>query len=506
VTLPRRLAALVLGFVGLVVVSAVVITWTVWARSDRGVEARRYVATMQDVARLSTAFSDQETGQRGFLLTGDESFLLPYQQGLSSVRELDSAIKARLPHDETVRRDLDGVLAAGARWRTEAAEPQITARRERGTAAIQDPAAVQANALFDQVRSALDRLQGTVNGRYAEQVAAGTRLFHVQVGGLVLALALALALAGGAVVLLRRWVTYPLAELADAVSRVGRGELGTAIPQNGPGDVRALARAIDGMRHRLVTEIDEAQHARQAVEQRASIVLELQAVLTPEPTDVPDGWTVAAGLRPAEGLLAGDCYDIVRLDPDNLVVMVLDIAGHGAVAALTALRCREVLRVALRSNPDPGQAFAMLDPLTEDLAEDLFLTAFLAVIDHRSGQVAWANAGHPPGFLRHGRELVELAPTGPVVGPFPGRWTTAEAAILPGGELVLYTDGLPEARGASGFLGSDRVLATVLSGSAKASELVDDLLTQAANHAEGRLTDDATALVVHRDEIAPTLS
>jgi len=262
--------------------------------------------------------------------------------------------------------------------------------------------------------------------------------------------------------------------------------------------VKSLARAVDGMRLRLLSEIDDAQRARQAVEQRASIVLELQTVLTPEPSVVPVGWSVAAGLRPAEGLLAGDCYDVVRLGEDAMVVMVLDIAGHGAVAALTALRCRDAIRAALRNDADPGAALALLDPLSDDLADDLFLTAFLAVIDPRSGTVRWANAGHPAGLLRHGEELVELGTTGPAIGPFPGRWRTATATIQPGGDLVLYTDGLTEARGAAGFYGTDRLLSAVSTGPATPGELVDRLLEQAVEHAGGRLADDATALVVHR--------
>ena len=183
-----------------------------------------------------------------------------------------------------------------------------------------------------------------------------------------------------------------------------------------------------------------------------------------------------------------------------MAALVLDIAGHGASAALTALRCREIVRAALQSESDPGSALRILDQLTDDIEDDLFVTGFIAVIDHATGGVSWANAGHPPALLRHGPELIELPPTGPIVGPYSGAWSTERATIHPGGRLVMYTDGIPEARGSSGFFGSERLATLVVSGPAKAQELVTELLAEARSHAEGRLADDATAVVIARDE------
>ena len=118
----------------------------------------------------------------------------------------------------------------------------------------------------------------------------------------------------------------------------------------------------------------------------------------------------------------------------------------------------------------------------------------------------WANAGHPPGMLRLGGDVVELPPTGPAIGPFPGRWRTELATIPPGGELILYTDGLTEARGPTGFYGTGRLMTTVAHGPAEAAELVDRLLEEALGHARGRLADDATAVVVPRTSPPPPLA
>jgi len=489
-------------FVLVIAASAIVIAWVIRERAAQGTKARSYAVTTETVARLGSAFRDQETGQRGFILTGLPDFLQPYQDGLTTAAQLEAEIRARHPHDELVMQQLDAVEAAGGAYRTDSAEPTIAARRAGGAGYMPDnPTLARGKALFDAVRRKLAALGHTVDQRYADQLAASSRLFRVQVTALVVSVTLLVVLLGLSTIALRRWVTRPLEDIADAVGKVEAGELSTPIPREGPEDVRSLARAVDGMRIRLLSEIDLADRARKAVEQRAAIVLELQTVLTPEPSGVPAGWSAAAGLRPAEGMLAGDCYDLVRLGEDRMVAMVLDIAGHGAVAALTALRCREALRAALRSDADPGAALATLDPLSDDLASDLFLTAFLAVVDAPTGTMRWANAGHPAALLRHGEMLEELGATGPAIGPFPGSWRTATTAIQPGDDLVLYTDGVAEARGPDGFFGADRILAAVARGPSTPAQLVDRLLEEAHEYAGGRLADDATALVLHRESI-----
>ena len=387
------------------------------------------------------------------------------------------------------------------RWRTSVAEPAIELRRTQGRAAAEElVGSGPGEALFGQLRSDLGGLDALANQRFEEAASDDARLRRQQIGILVVALALILGLAGVTVVAMRRWITEPLAAITAAARAVRRGDLRRSIPITGPEDVKELGEAVNEMRQRMVAEIDRADRARAAIEQSASIVLQVQAVLTTEPHDIPDGWDAAAGLEAAEGLVAGDCYDIFTLGPRELAVLVLDIAGHGAAAALTALRCREIVRAAVRSDGEPGQAFAALGQLMDDMEEDLFVTGFVAVIDHESGHVRWANAGHPPALLRHGLELIELPPTGPVVGAFPGSWATQRATIHPGGQLVVYTDGIPEARGSQGFFGDERMAALVVAGPPKANALVIDLLQAAKVHADGRLVDDATVAVVARDE------
>ena len=94
--------------------------------------------------------------------------------------------------------------------------------------------------------------------------------------------------------------------------------------------------------------------AREAIEQSAILAVQVRSALASDLGDYPDGWTMAAGLRAAEGVVAGDCYDVALISPTTIGIIVLDIAGHGAQSAIAALKCKELLKAALRSDLEPG--------------------------------------------------------------------------------------------------------------------------------------------------------
>lgn len=162
---------------------------------------------------------------------------------------------------------------------------------------------------------------------------------------------------------------------------------------------------------------------------------------------------------PAEGYVAGDCYDVTLVSPHQLGIIVLDIAGHGAAQAIAAL------------------------------------------VDTRTGICAYANGGHPPALLAHDeRPLRELEPTGPLIGPFPGAWRTEQFAIEAGGKLVVYTDGLSEARNAArAFYGTERLARIVASLPCREAEpVLKSCLDDLVKFSPERLLDDVTMVLVCR--------
>src|SRR4029078_11995002 len=128
-------------------------------------------------------------------------------------------------------------------------------------------------------------------------------------------------------------------------------------------------------------------------EQSAAVVLTLRSELEPVVAEIPDGWTVAGRLPAAEGVVAGDCYDLFYTRDGNIGLIVVDIAGHGATEGILALRCKEMLRTALTSGAAPGDALDTTAEILGDMGPQAFLTAFVAVIDTAVCPQRHANAG-----------------------------------------------------------------------------------------------------------------
>ncbi len=341
------------------------------------------------------------------------------------------------------------------------------------------------------------------NAQQAELSATQNRLEDLRIQlnvtiGVVLGLALATTLA--AAFLIRRWVTRPIERLARAVRSARSGKVGVIAPQ-GPPEIADLARDVDAMRLQMNRALYDAVRARETIEQSASVVLQLRSELATGVEDLPDGWTVAAQLQPAEGVVAGDCYDVIQLPPSRLGLVVVDISGHGAVSGILALRCKELLRAGLRDGFEPDEAVLWASEQLDDLGEETFLTAFVAVVDLPAGEVTYASAGHPPPLLCSPSHAAELEPTGPIVGPFVGGpWRNATAGFDPGDMLAVYTDGLIEVRNAAGKEFGLQRLTDLVCGAAPddAEAIVKRCVDDVTSFAPGRLRDDVTIVLLCR--------
>lgn len=319
---------------------------------------------------------------------------------------------------------------------------------------------------------------------------------NVTIGGL---LGVAVATTLVAAWLVRRWVTRPLHRVARAVRSARAGKVGV-VPPHGPPEIADLARDVDTMRLQMNRALYDALRARETIEQSASVVLQLRSELAADVEDLPDGWTVAAELQPAEGVVAGDCYDVIKLPPSALGLVVVDISGHGAVSGILALRCKELLRAGLRDGMEPGEALHWAAEQLDDLDKETFLTAFVGVVYLSSGDIHYASAGHPPALLCSPTHARELEPTGPIVGLFDGRWRTANAGLDPGDTLAVYTDGLVEVRNVEQEeFGVQRLTDLVCEAACEEAEAIAKRCVDAiSSFAPARLRDDVTVVLLCR--------
>ncbi len=98
--------------------------------------------------------------------------------------------------------------------------------------------------------------------------------------------------------------------------------------------------------------------------------------------------------------VGGDWYDAFRLPDGHIVLSVGDVAGSGLEAAVTMASVRQSIRTAVLINPNPEAVLEAVDRIVRAMGHVRFVTAFVAVVDPVDGELAYANAGHPPPLLR----------------------------------------------------------------------------------------------------------
>nr|WP_090051643.1 sensor histidine kinase [Lentzea fradiae] len=210
--------------------------------------------------QLGADLVDQENGVRGFVLSGSDDFLKPYQNGLdrqSSARATVAALNT-----PTVVADLDSLDAALAGWRTEYADPTIAAVR----AGAQPPDESVGKERFDAVRVALSALQEEL----AEERAQGRAGLNDSATSMavtcIIAMAVVLLAVLGCVAAVLMHVVGPVTRLRQHVAMVAGGDFAHTVTATGPSELRELGRDVDVMRTRIVDELDQAQKRNAALD------------------------------------------------------------------------------------------------------------------------------------------------------------------------------------------------------------------------------------------------
>lgn len=270
----------------------------------------------------------------------------------------------------------------------------------------------------------------------------------------------------------------------------------------------AAALLTIGSRHRL-TETARLAAARTEVEKRAQEVLS-QEELAPlrwaarlAPEELPDlpGFEIGRAYQPGSGAMAGDFYDVFRVDSHRVAALIGDVTGHGIEPSITALQAKYLLRAFLLQFRDPGQALEQLNAQMSVLERgEEFISLCVLVFDTDAGTLRYASAGHPAAFVWHAREVRPLGATGPLLMLDPtGRYHSREVAWNTDDVAVLYTDGLAEARNGDALFGEDGVANLIRRDPTATPEVLVKALVEAArDFAGGPINDDVAVLVLRR--------
>jgi PAS domain S-box-containing protein len=264
-------------------------------------------------------------------------------------------------------------------------------------------------------------------------------------------------------------------------------------------------RAFGERELRLVGELTRhaagaLQNALQFAQERHIAGTLQRALAAGEPPPV-HGLEIAALHRPATGVqVGGDICAAWRTPGGGAALLIGDVSGRGIEAAGLAVMVRHMAEALSRHHRDPGDLLTELNEmLAARLPDGSLVTLAMAVADPQGGSLTWANAGHPaPVLLRAAGPVTTLGDPGPPCGAFtghrfPGRRTPLNAGDL----LVLYTDGITEARRRGREFG-EHALHELLCSLAHlpAADLPGEVVGTVQEWCEGALDDDVAVAVV----------
>jgi len=200
--------------------------------------------------------------------------------------------------------------------------------------------------------------------------------------------------------------------------------------------------------------------------------------------------------------VGGDVYDFMELGDGRLAVALGDVTGHGIEAAADMAMAKFVFRSLAREHPEPGDFLQSANEVVVgEIAPGKFITLVYMLIDGGKGEVAAAGAGHPPPrIVAADGSVTGLEARGLVLGIEPNQhYEEVRATLDVDGAVVLYTDGVIEARRDSELYGVER-LDRVLSErrDLSATELARVVLDDCRAFARGELADDCAVVVVKR--------
>jgi serine phosphatase RsbU (regulator of sigma subunit) len=201
--------------------------------------------------------------------------------------------------------------------------------------------------------------------------------------------------------------------------------------------------------------------------------------------------------------VGGDIYDFLELDDGRLAVVLGDVTGHGVEATADMAMAKFVFRSLAREHPEPGDFLsAANDVVVDEIAPGKFITMAYLAIDPAKAELACASAGHPaPRLVLPDGTVQSLEATGLVLGIDSGQEYDEVRVELPvGSSVVLYTDGVVEARQDGELYGSERLDELLSRERARSPrELARAVSEDARRFAGGELTDDLAVVVIRRN-------
>lgn len=262
---------------------------------------------------------------------------------------------------------------------------------------------------------------------------------------------------------------------------------------------RTLAIAYDKLRLNQAQLIE-----KEKLEHELQVAYEIQLSILPQDLPVVPGYGFASLMVPARQV-GGDFYDFIEIGDGLLGIAIGDVADKGVPAAIFMAQTRALLRAEAEVSNSPGEVLKQVNRLLQCMNQaGLFVTVLYGILDSRSGIFTFARAGHELPLVVHSDQesFFFEKEAGLALGVIETLSVQEQKVdISPGTSLLLYTDGITDARSSEGlYFGMDRLKAVVTEGYRDSADFLRQRIFAAVRQHQGdyQQDDDMTLVVIHR--------
>ncbi len=273
---------------------------------------------------------------------------------------------------------------------------------------------------------------------------------------LLMLLSAAVVIALTVSVALSNRIVKPIKRLTEEVSSMHGDNLDFHWDMNTGDETQLLANSFQSLTQRMKDYIHENETItaeRERISTELSLATRIQAAMLPRifpPFPNRSEFDIFALMEPAREV-GGDFYDFFLVDDDHLCIVMADVSGKGVPAALFMMVSKIILQNCAMFGKSPAEILARTnDSICDNNEEEMFVTAWVGILELSTGRLTAANAGHEYPAVKKPDGQFEILKDkhGFVIGGFSGAsYKEYELQMEPGSKLFLYTDGVPEAMG-----------------------------------------------------------
>ena len=245
--------------------------------------------------------------------------------------------------------------------------------------------------------------------------------------------------------LIKKIIIDNLRKINKGLAEITNGNLNVTVDVRSNEEFASLSDDINQTVGTLKRYIKEAA-AR--IDKELEFAKQIQYSSLPTAFPKSDSFRLYAEMITAKEV-GGDFYDFYMLNDSTIAFLVADVSGKGIPAAMFMMRAKTVIRDLAERGLEPDEIFTIAnEKLCENNDAGMFVTAWLGILDTKTGLMKFANAGHnPPLFKRNGNKFEYMkARSGMLLAGMEGiKYRKNELQLVPGDKIYLYTDGVTEA-------------------------------------------------------------